>query len=153
MRNLKIILILLLLSSIQSLSAQKSENYFFTKTVKGSFEEITEKVIDELTEQGFGIVTEVDLENRIKDKLGDVEIKPYKILGPCIAEYAYEAYKLEDNIGLFLPCKVLIKDVGNNKIEVVMINPERLLNILENKELEKIAKHVKTKYLTILENL
>jgi uncharacterized protein (DUF302 family) len=153
MKNIKIIVTLTLLFSTQLLSAQESENYYFIKTVKGSFEGITEKVIDELTEQGFGIVTEIDLENRIKNKLGDVEINPYKILGPCIAEFAYEAYKLESNIGLFIPCKVLIKDVGNNTIEVVMINPVRLLNIVENKELEKVAKQVKAKYLAILENL
>jgi uncharacterized protein (DUF302 family) len=127
------------------LSAHESENYYFAKTIKGSFVGITEKVKDELIEQGFGIVTEVDLENRIKNKLGDVEINPYKILGPCIAEFAYEAYKIENNIGLFLPCKVLIKDVGNNTIEVVMINPVKLLNIVENKELKKIAKQIKAK--------
>jgi uncharacterized protein (DUF302 family) len=153
MKNIKIILTLTLFFSIQMLSAQKSEDYYFTKTVKGSFEGITEKVIDELTEQGFGIITEVDLENRIKNKLGDVDIKPYKILGPCNAEFAYEAYKLDNNIGLFLPCKVLIKDVGDNKIEVVMINPVRLLNIVDSKELEKIAIQVKAKYLAVLKNL
>ena len=109
--------------------------------------------VSELTEQGFGIITEVDLENRIKNKLGDVDIKPYKILGPCNAEFAYEAYKLDNNIGLFLPCKVLIKDVGDNKIEVVMINPVRLLNIVDSKELEKIAIQVKAKYLAVLKNL
>jgi len=91
MSKLKIIPMLLMVLSIQSLSAQGQEKAYFSKTVEGSFEEIAEKVTEYLIEQGFGIVTEIDLDVRIKNKIGDTDMKPYKILGPCNAELAYEA--------------------------------------------------------------
>ncbi|MGD9993722.1 MAG: DUF302 domain-containing protein [Salinivirgaceae bacterium] len=153
MKKFKFLLGLIMVLSIQPLLAQEQDKQYFSTTVHGSFEEIVEKVTDNLFEQGFGIVTEIDLADRIKDKLGDVSMKPYKILGPCIAKYAYEAYKVEENIGFILPCRVIIKDLGNNKVEVMMENPTKLMLVKENPELMKITTDVKLKYLAVLDAL
>lgn len=153
MRRLKIISILIMLLSIQSLSAKEYENLYFTRTVNKSFEDVTEKVKDALIEEGFGIVTEIDLNTRIMAKLDGVEMRPYKILGPCNAEFAYHAFQDEENIGLFLPCRIIIKDMGDNLTEVVMVNPTVYIGMLGEKKLEKVASRVKTKYLKILEKL
>jgi uncharacterized protein (DUF302 family) len=153
MKKIKIISMLLMVLSIQSLVAQGQEKAYFSKTVEGTFEEIAEKVTEYLIEQGFGIVTEIDLDVRIKNKIGDTDMKPYKILGPCNAELAYEAYKVEENIGFILPCRVIVKDLGNNKVEILMENPTEKLIVRDNIELNKIADQVKTKYLSVLKSL
>lgn len=153
MKHLKIISLLLMVFTIQSLIAQEQKSFYFSKTVEGSFEEVVELVTENLIEQGFGIVTEIDLADRIKNKLGDVDMKPYKILGPCIAKFAYEAYKIEENIGFILPCRVIVKDTGNNRVEVMMENPAEHLIVRGNTELKEIADIVKSKYLTVLDSL
>jgi len=153
MNRLKIIAILIMVLSIQSLSAQENESYYFSKTVEGSFEEVTQKTIAELKKQGFGIITEIDMDVKLKEKLNDVDLRPYKILGACNPGFAYKTIKAEENIGLFLPCKVLIKDSGNGKIEVVMVNPSVLMATLKNTELIEIAKEVTDRFKIALKNI
>ena len=153
MNRLKIIAILIMVLSIQSLSAQENESYYFSKTIEGSFEEVTKKTIAELKKQGFGIITEIDMDVKLKEKLNDVDLRPYKILGACNPGFAYKTIKAEENIGLFLPCKVLIKDSGSGKIEVVMVNPSVLMATLKNTELIEIAKEVADRFKIALKNI
>ncbi len=153
MRNLKIISLLIMLFSVQFLSAQQNEKYYFNKIVNSSFEETNSRVREVMKEQGFGVISEIDMDVKLKEKLSDVKLKPYRILGFCNPRYAYQTIQEEENIGLFLPCKVLIKDLGNGKTEVVMVNPSALMNTLGNKKLDKIAKKVTDKFLAALEKL
>lgn len=146
MKRTRIILLLILALSIQTMTAQKVNPYYFTKTLKGSFEEVTTKVKSALKEQGFGVVTEIDMDVTLKEKLSDVDMRPYKILGVCNPKFAYQTIQEEENIGLFLPCKVLVKDIGKGKVEVVMVNPTVLMQMLGNKELVEVAKKVTTKF-------
>ena len=153
MKNFKIISIVIMLLSIQYLSAQKNEKYYFNKTLNSSFEETDTKLRAVMKEQGFGVISEIDMDVKLKEKLSDVKLKPYRILGFCNPGYAYQTIQEEENIGLFLPCKVLIKDLGNEKTEVVMVNPSALMNTLGNKKLDIIAKKVTRKFLAALEKL
>ncbi len=153
MKNIKIISLLIMLFSLQSLSAQQHEKYYFNKIINGTFEGVTDKVKSTLKEQGFGIITEIDMHTKLKEKLGDIGMKPYKILGACNPSYAYQTLQVEENIGVFLPCKVLVKDLGDGNIEVVMVNPSALMSMLGNEELEKIAQKVTDKFLAALEKL
>ena len=91
------------------------------------------------------------MDTKLKEKLSDVKMKPYKILGVCNPSYAYQTIQIDENIGLFLPCKVLIKEKGNGMIEIVMVNPSALMNMLENKELKNIAEKVTLKFLSAFE--
>lgn len=145
---IKSTLVLVLLISIQSLLAQDNDKYYFNKTIKGDFDDTYKKVKAELKKEGFGIITEIDMDVKLKEKLSDVKMSPYKILGVCNPSYAYETLQVDENIGLFLPCKVLIKDIGNGNIEIVMVNPSALMVMLKNKELENITEKVTEKFLS-----
>jgi len=128
------------------LFSQSNVDYYFSKKVDLNFEKATEKVKEELKKQGFGVITEIDMDEKLKEKLDDIDVKPYRLLGACNPAYAYETMKVEENIGLFLPCKVIIKYVDENKSEVVMINPSAMMKMLGNDELMPIADDVTKKF-------
>ena len=138
---------------ISTLSAQPDGKYYFSKTVEGTFEEVTAKTKAELKKQGFGVITEIDMDAKLKEKLDDVDLRPYKILGVCNPAYAWKTIQVEENIGLFLPCKVLVKDLGGGKVEVVMVDPAALMGMLGNEELVKIAEKVSDKFRTALNSI
>jgi len=153
MKNYKIILLLIMLIPIQTVMAQLQEKYYTSKTLNGTFEEVTRKVTSVLLEQGFGVITEIDMDVKLKEKLDDIEMNPYKILGVCNPSFAYQSIQIEENIGLFLPCKVLVKDLGNGTIEVVMVNPSILMSVLGNKDLDAIAAKVNDRFNAALQKL
>lgn len=153
MKNLKIISVFVMILTIQSLSAQENKNFYFSKTVDGSFEEVTNKTKALLKEQGFGVITEIDMDDKLKEKLKDIEMKPYKILGVCNPSFAYKTLQIEENIGVFLPCKAIIKDIGDGKIEVVIVNPAALMGMLNKPELVSIANEVSKRFQNALNNL
>ncbi len=153
MKNYKIILLLIMLIPIQTVMAQLQEKYYTSKTLNGTFEEVTRKVTSVLLEQGFGVITEIDMDVKLKGKLDDIEMNPYKILGVCDPSFAYQSIQFEENIGLFLPCKVLVKDLGNGSVEVVMVNPVVLMSMLGNKDLIEIAAKVNDKFNAALQQL
>lgn len=153
MKKTAIISLLLMVLSIQSLLAQENESFYFSKTVKGTFEEVVDKTKSSFKEQGFGVITEIDMDEKLKEKLKDVEMKPYKILGICNPSFAYKTLQIEENIGVFLPCKAIIKDIGNGKIEVVIVNPAALMGMLNKPELVSIAKEVSEKFQNALKKI
>jgi len=151
-------LILAFLMAIASItvSAQeevKSEKFYFSKTVKGNVEEVTPKVKSVLKEQGFSVVTEIEMAKTLREKIDGVNMKPYRILGACNAKYAWETIQKEENIGVFLPCKVILKEQDKNMTEVVAVNPSKLMKMLGNEELNSIANEVSTKFKDALKNL
>jgi len=142
-----------MLFAIQSLSAQEHHMFYFTKTVRGSFEEVTNEVKSLLKEQGFGVITEIDMDVTLKEKLKNIEMKPYKILGVCNPSFAYQSLQIEENIGVFLPCKTIIKDLGNGQVEVVIVDPSAIMGMLNKDELVKIADEVSKKFQVVLKGL
>ena len=114
--RLKIVYLLIALFITSIATAQTESAYYFSKTIDKSFEETVLAVEKELKEEGFGTITEVDMDKKLKEKIDKVELDSYKILGVCNSGYAYETIQHEANIGLFLPCKVLVKKVNDNKI-------------------------------------
>ncbi|HFE64052.1 MAG TPA: DUF302 domain-containing protein, partial [Caldithrix sp.] len=98
----------------------KQTEYGFTKTVGLTFEQAIEKVTEELKKEGFGILTEIDVQATLKNKL-DVDFTPYKILGACNPPSAYKALQAEEQIGLMLPCNVIIyvNDAGETVVAAV----------------------------------
>ncbi|WP_262328424.1 DUF302 domain-containing protein [Carboxylicivirga litoralis] len=153
MKNLKIISLLLMAFTVQSLIAQEQESFYFSKTVDGTFEEVTNKTKALLKEQGFGVITEIDMDAKLKEKLPDIDMKPYKILGVCNPSFAHKTLQIEENIGIFLPCKAIVKDIGNGKIEVVIVNPAALMGMLNKPELVTIANEVSEKFQNALKKL
>lgn len=126
-------------------------DYGFTKTVNMSFDLAVEKVTEELKKEGFGILTEIDVQETMKKKL-NVDFKKYKILGACNPPIAYKALQAEEKLGLLLPCNVIVYEKGNDCI-VSVFNPMILTQITENKELLIIAEEIKLKLLNALERV
>ncbi len=138
---------------VSSLQAQSSGAYYFSKVMSGSMDEVTSKVKSVLKDQGFGIITEIDMHEKLEEKLGKVDVQPYKILGACNPAFALKTLKVEENIGLFLPCKVLVKQIEPGKMEVVMVNPSALMRMLGNDQLVPVADEVTEKFKVALQKL
>jgi uncharacterized protein (DUF302 family) len=116
-------------------------SYFFSTTVDEPIDEAAEKVTALLAEEGFGVLTEIDIAATLKKKL-DVDFRPYRILGACNPQFAFEALKAEDKIGLMLPCNVILQETEDGRTEVAAVDPEASMTAVERPELKPIAEEV-----------
>ena len=127
-------------------------SYYFSKTVSGKFDKIEEKVTNLLKEEGFGVLTEIDIQETLKKKL-DVSFRKYKILGACNPPFAYKALQTENKIGLMLPCNVILQETSNNNIEVSAINPSASMDAVGNADLTLVSEQVSEKLKKVIDNL
>ncbi len=118
--------------------------YYINKIIKTSFENAEKQTIEALKKEGFGVLTEIDIQEKLKEKL-DVDFRRYKILGACNPSNAYKALQHEDKIGVLLPCNVIIQELENNKIEVAAVDPAASMMAVENHALASIAGEIKEK--------
>ena len=95
--------------------------------IKGTLEEVKLKLAEALKIEGFGILTEIDVQKTLKEKIG-VDFKPYKILGVCNPQLAYQALSIDEDIGLLLPCKIVLKQDGDG-VEVSVLYPEEIFGV------------------------
>lgn len=116
--------------------------YHFSKIVGLSFDEAVEKVIEELKKEGFGIITEINIQEVFKKKL-NVDVRQYLILGACNPRYAYEALLEEDKIGVFLPCNVVIQEHDTGDVEISIVNPEELMHSVDDLNVRTFATEIK----------
>jgi len=126
-------------------------NYGFIKKLNLSFDGALKKVEDELKKGGFGIITKIDVKDKFKEKL-DIDFTRYQILGACNPEMAHKAILAEFNVGLLLPCNVIIYE-KNESVWVGIIKPTQAMNMVENDELKKIAKEVEETLKIIFDKL
>lgn len=127
-------------------------NYAFSKTVNLGYDEAIEKVTDELKKEGFGVLTEIDVKATLKKKL-DVDFKPYKILGACNPPFAYKALQSEEQIGLMLPCNVIVYVNNNDETVVAAINPIASMQAVKNDTLGEVAETIQGKLKKVINNL
>ncbi|MCK5401421.1 MAG: DUF302 domain-containing protein [Flavobacteriaceae bacterium] len=127
-------------------------NYYFNKTVLGSFDDIIEKVKVLLKEEGFGVLTEINIQDTFKEKL-NVDFKQYKILGACNPHFAYKALQAENKIGVMLPCNIIVQETKKNTIEVAAVNPLVSMQAIKNPELDEIAQSVSQKLENVVNRL
>lgn len=127
-------------------------SYYFSKVLDTSFEEAIDKVTEELKEEGFGILTEIDVKETFKKKL-DVDFRKYRILGACNPQLAHKAISAESKIGTMLPCNVIVQETENGKTEVSAVDPVASMSAVENKDLGGIAGEVREKLKTVIERL
>lgn len=116
--------------------------YYIEKTTNYTFQEAIEKVTEELKKEEFGVLTEIDIQAKLKEKLNVVYTK-YIILGACNPPFAYDALQLEDKIGTMLPCNVIVRELENGKTEIAAVDPVASMLSVKNDDLQKIAKKVK----------
>ncbi|ELR71140.1 hypothetical protein C900_03104 [Fulvivirga imtechensis AK7] len=127
--------------------------YYSSKEFKDiSFEEAIKKVTEALKEEGFGVLTEIDVRETFKKKLG-VDFKPYRILGACNPQFAYKALRAEDKIGTMLPCNVIVQQKDVDTIEVAVVDPIASMQAVENEDLAGIAGEVRDKLKLVLEKV
>ena len=126
--------------------------YYFSKTLGVSFDEAVSKVTEELKKEGFGILTEIDVQSALKKKL-NVDFRKYRILGSCNPPFAYQALQAEDKIGTMLPCNVIVQELPDKKIEVAAIDPIASMIAIENPSLRGIAEQVQAKLKKVIDSL
>ena len=126
--------------------------YYFNKIVNGTFEDVIDKVTQRLKEEGFGILTEIDVTETLKKKL-EVNFKKYRILGACNPPYAHKALQAEDKIGTMLPCNVIVQEINPGIVEVAAINPMASMLAVDNKQLMEIADEISAKLENVIEKL
>ena len=130
----------------------KETNYGFPKVVNLSYDEAIKKVTDELKKEGFGILTEIDVKETLKKKL-NVDFKPYKILGACNPPFAYKSLQAEEQIGLMLPCNVIVYVNDKNETVVAAIDPIASMQAVKNDKLGEVAETIKGKLKNVINNL
>lgn len=119
-------------------------SYYFARTLDAPFEATVARTREALAAEGFGVLTEIDLQATFQAKLG-IAFRPYLILGACNPKLAFEALQLEPNVGTMLPCNVVVQDAGAGRTEVTAINPLASMLAIENAKLHEHAARVAEK--------
>lgn len=127
-------------------------SYHNSKQVNLTFDEAIQKAVEELKVEGFGVLTEIDVKETLKKKL-DVDFRKYRILGACNPAMAFKALSEEENIGVMLPCNVIVQEKADGKVQVSAINPMESMKAVGNPNLEEIAKTVSEKLVKVINNI
>jgi len=127
-------------------------SYYFSKTVRDDFDTAILKVTEELKKEGFGVLTEIDVQETLKKKL-DVDFRKYKILGACNPNFAHQALSEEPFIGTMLPCNVIVQQQENGKVEVSAVDPVASMMAVQNEKLGEVAGAVREKLRKVISNI
>jgi uncharacterized protein (DUF302 family) len=126
--------------------------YYFSKTLTASFDEAVQRTTEGLKAEGFGIISEINIHEKLNEKLG-INFKKYRILGACNPGYAYKALQAEEKIGTMLPCNVIVIDKENGETEVSAVNPIASMIAIHNPALETIAVEITEKLKRVIDEL
>ncbi len=124
-------------------------SYYFAKTLSVGFDAAVARAILALKDEGFGVLTDIDVAATMKAKLG-VDFRPYRILGACNPTLALEALKLEDKVGTMLPCNVVVQEVAPGTVEVAAIDPIASMTAIDNPALKEKAEAVRAKLESVI---
>ncbi len=116
--------------------------YYIATTVTAPFDRVLADVIDRLKSQGFGVLTDIDVQSTLKNKIG-ADIPKYRILGACNPGFAHEALKIEDKLGVLLPCNVIVRETNDGRVEVASVDPVVAMERTGNPALAKTAEEVR----------
>ena len=126
-------------------------DYGFTKELDKDFDSVLDEVKSKLKQAGFGVLTTIDLKEKFREKLG-IDFKKYMILGACNPPSAHKAIEAEENIGLMLPCNVIVYE-KNNHVIVSAIKPTVAMKMIDNQELSSIAEDIETKLKNVIDSI
>lgn len=127
-------------------------DYHFSKTIESSMENAVEKVTAELKKEGFGILMDIDIKKTFKEKI-DVDFRPYRILGTCNPNIGHKVLQIDDVMGVFLPCHVVVQDAGDGNVKVSAIDPITPMSAVGNPALEPIGMEVQSILKRVIERL
>lgn len=126
--------------------------YYMSKELNVSFEKAIDRVTEELKKEGFGILTDIDVQKILKTKLNE-EFRKYRILGACNPPYAHRALQTEDKIGVLLPCNFIVQELSQGKVNIAAVNPAVSMQAVNNPKLKEIAEQIRNKLSNVMENL
>jgi uncharacterized protein (DUF302 family) len=126
--------------------------YYYNKIISGKFDDVIAKVTDELKKEGFGVLTQIDVSQTLKNKL-NVDFRPYMILGACNPPFAYRALQAEDKIGTMLPCNVIVQEQPDGSVDIAAIEPMTSMQAVKNPALEQIAAEIQEKLHRVIDAL
>ena len=118
--------------------------YYIATTIEGGFDTALARTEDALKAEGFGVLTRIDVQQTLKDKIG-AGFRPYTILVACNPSLAHEALQVEGHVGTMLPCNVVVQDAGDGRVEVAAIDPVASMQAIENPRLKQAAESVRDK--------
>jgi len=127
-------------------------SYYFSTTLDGSVEQVRSRVEEALKAEGFGVLTEIDVQATLKKKLGE-DMAPYLILGACNPQFAHKALQAENKIGTMLPCNVILRATDGGRVEVAAVDPIASMQGVDNASLGAIAEQVQQKLRRVIESL
>jgi len=126
--------------------------YYFHKILACTFDEAIARVTEELKKEGFGILSEIDVQQALKKKL-NVDFKKYTILGACNPPFAYQALQIEEMIGTMLPCNVIVFENDKGQVEVAAVDPVASMQAIKNPQLQEVADQVQGKLKKVIDSL
>ena len=126
--------------------------YYFSKLLETGLQDAVQRVTDALKKEGFGILTDIDVSDTLRKKIG-ADFPAYRILGACNPRLAHEALQLESKIGTMLPCNVVVRDGGGGKVEVAAIDPVASMAAIDNPRLKQAAEQVREKLQRVVASL
>lgn len=126
-------------------------SYYFSRQLELPFAQAVEKVVAALKERGFGVLTRIDVQSTLKEKIG-VDFRPYVILGACNPKLAHQALQAEDKIGTMLPCNVIVQTV-NGRTEVAAVDPVASMQAVQNAALAELASRVREELKAVIASL
>lgn len=127
-------------------------SYYFARRMTYDFAEAVRRTTDALKQEGFGIITEIDIQDTLKKKI-NVDFRAYRILGACNPTLAHEALQIEDKVGTMLPCNVVVQDMGGGITEVAAIDPVASMQAIDNPRLKVAAETVRQKLKRVIDGL
>lgn len=127
-------------------------SYYISRTVDLPFDRAVERTVEELKKEGFGVLTDIDVRTVLKEKL-DVEFTAYRILGACNPPLAYEALQAEENVGLMLPCNVIVRETGSGGVDVAAIDPVSAMGVVGNEALAGTGALVREKLSRVIDGI
>jgi uncharacterized protein (DUF302 family) len=127
-------------------------SYGFGKEVHGAFDAVVERVTGALKDEGFGVLTEIDVAATLEKKL-NVKMPPYRILGACNPPLAHRAIVAEPSIGLLLPCNVVVRQDEADKVHVEFMDPAAVLTLVDRPEIAELAGEVKQRLERVMDKL
>jgi len=126
--------------------------YGFSVQVTGGFQEAIARVTEALKSEGFGVISDIDVQATMKEKLG-IDQKPYRILGACNPNLAHQALKADPDIGLLLPCNVVVREGSDGRIIVSFMDPEAVLGLVKKSEIEDLGSEVRQRLEKVRDSL
>ena len=130
----------------------KTMSYYISKNLNTDFDSAVTKVTESLKNQGFGVLSEINIHDKLKEKL-NVDFRKYRILGACNPPFAYEALQKEDKIGTMLPCNVIVQETGENQVEVAAVDPIVSMQGVQNADLGAVATQIRDMLKTVINEL